>query len=342
MKLKKWYRKWHKKQKIAFGLIIGALILASLLVIYQLNLFKFGADSGQAVTLSFSQTTDKVIESEFTVDVNLNPNGNNVCGVQSNINFTPSLVNVVSINISPADDNLIPLDPQKPFVFSFPRESFLNDQGIVRTSLSAPGCTTNNVLVYSVKFKAVGAGSSILSFDNVKVIGGSADNLTEISSINNSSSFAITLTPSATPSATPNVTPTPTPSNTPTPDIGGPGKKKTSTPSPNITVQPTPTTAEPTPTEVNVMTPEITPDNSTPEIPTIPTITSTPTPASTSALTSTPQTTTSFDQITPSPSNTTATKPNTGWNWKTIIIIIVASLFVAEVVIFLILRKRNQ
>lgn len=331
MKLIKWH-KWRKKQKIAFGLILGILVLVNLLIIYELNLFKFGADVGDAVTLSFSNVTNQPVNSEFTVNINLSPNGNNVCSIRSDINFTPSSVNVVSMNISASDPNGNPSDPTKPFVFSFPKESFDNSQGVAHTTLGAPGCTTSDVLVYSVTFKAVGEGINTLDFTNVKVMTAlSPEDIAEVGSNNNSTSFTIGsfTTSNSEPviitkkSSTPSATSTPTPSNT----------------------------TQQTPTETSIVpennsTPESSNNTSTQTTTSRPTSGSTPASSSGPKTTSTPQVTNSFDDsLTQTPISTpeaTSTKKNTGLNWKLIIAIIIGALLLTEVVIFFVLRNKKQ
>jgi len=192
--------KWHKQQKIILIAIIGIVVVATVfLFIYKKpNVFKPKA-AGEAVALALPPIPNKTVGDEFTASINLNTNSNSVCAVQSDLTFSPSLINVVAINISPSDINGNPTDPAKPFVASFPRESFDNSQGVVHTSLGVPGCTSlDSVLVYSVTFKATGAGNSTLNLANTKVMAGTAESQSEISADNGSISFNIATVTSGT------------------------------------------------------------------------------------------------------------------------------------------------
>lgn len=171
------------------------------------------------VSLSLSGVSNQTVDGEFDAVVNLNTGGNLVCVVEFNLSY-------------PADQLELRSAPIPGSAFGYVPTAESGTAGILHYLLSSLGCTTSNVAVLTIPFRAKATGSGNLTFSNYRSLGG--DNGDQTFSVS-ASVASITVSAASGTGTTPTGTSTTKKSTT----------KKSTTTTPATTIAPATTTTTP-------------------------------------------------------------------------------------------------
>ena len=249
-----------KKRKIIFTFLISIFSLAAVFVgthyVVKMRQTPSKSSAGSGVSLYFdpqNPTLDR--NSDFTLNVKVNPALERVTGIELYLNFDKDRVILEGIESVPA------------FSAGVAPKTFLKDpvidnsQGTASATIGvlpeAPVGSVSDVVIIRGKTKNVPGNTSIVINQDSKAA--AIDKTSNVIESYGEASLNITApTPTSTP--TPTTTPTVTPTSSPTPT---PTSSSTSTPTPSPTATPTPTSSPtPTPTSIPTATPIVSPTGS--------------------------------------------------------------------------------